>query len=110
MTEKPVQVVAGLLRQAGRYLITKRKSGVHLEGLWEFPGGKREPGESMEDALRRELREELEIEITSPLPYRVVRHAYPDKRVELYFFFCSIARGQPQARDCEEFRWVSPED
>jgi 8-oxo-dGTP diphosphatase len=106
----PVQVVAGLIRQAGRYLITRRMAGVHLEGLWEFPGGKREPGETMEDCLRRELREELGIEITSPLPYRVVRHAYPDKLVELYFFFCSIEKGQPQPLGCEECRWVTAED
>src|SRR5688572_5790556 len=97
MTDKhPVQVVAGIIRQGGRYLITRRRSGVHLEGLWEFPGGRREPGETMEDCLRRELREELGIEITEPLPYRVVRYAYPDKLVELYFFFCSIEKGRPE--------------
>jgi mutator protein MutT len=104
-----VQVVAGLIRQGGRYLITRRKPGVHLAGLWEFPGGKREPGETMEDCLRRELREELNIEVTPPLPYRVVRHAYADKLVELYVFFCSIEQGQPQAIGCQDFRWVAPE-
>ena len=107
---RPIQVVAGLIRQTGRYLIARRKSGAHMGGLWEFPGGKREPGETMEDCLRRELREELGIEVTAPLPYRVVRHAYPDKVVELYFFFCSIESGQPQALGCDEFRWASPDD
>ncbi|MGH7232369.1 MAG: 8-oxo-dGTP diphosphatase MutT [Nitrospiraceae bacterium] len=107
---QPVQVVAGLIRQAGRYLITRRKAGVHLAGSWEFPGGKREPGETMEDGLRRELREELGIEVTPPLPYRVVRYAYQDKLVELYFFFCSIEQGEPQALGCDEFRWVSSQD
>ncbi|HJU05807.1 MAG TPA: 8-oxo-dGTP diphosphatase MutT [Nitrospiraceae bacterium] len=105
-----VQVIAGLIRQGRRYLITRRKPGVHLGGMWEFPGGKRETGEAMEDCLRRELREELNIEVTAPLPYRVVRHAYPGKLVELYVFFCSIEQGQPQALGCQDFRWVVPED
>jgi len=96
--------------QDGRYLIARRKAGVHLGGLWEFPGGKREPEESLEDCLRRELREELGIEITAPVHYRVLRHEYPEKSVELHFFRCSIRAGQVQALDCEELRWVSPEE
>src|SRR5581483_4958881 len=103
-----IQVAAGLIARNGRYLITRRRAGVHLEGVWEFPGGKREPGESLEDCLRRELHEELGIEITEPVPYRVVRHEYPDKNVELYFFFCAIKEGEAQALGCEEFRWVAP--
>lgn len=109
--EKPfVQVAAGLIARNGRYLITRRRAGVHLEGVWEFPGGKREPGESLEDCLRRELREELGIEITDSVPYRVVWHEYPEKKVEICFFFCSIKRGEVQALGCEEFRWVTPKD
>ena len=105
---QPVQVAAGLVTQAGCYLITRRKPGTHLAGMWEFPGGKRERGETLEDSLRRELREEVGIEISAPLPFRVVRYAYPDRQVEVYFFFCSIEKGQPQALGCEEWRWVAP--
>ncbi|MFM8550843.1 MAG: (deoxy)nucleoside triphosphate pyrophosphohydrolase [Nitrospiraceae bacterium] len=108
--EAIVQVAAGLIMQDGLYLIARRKAGSHLGGLWEFPGGKQEAGESLEDCLRRELREELGIEITQPLLYRTFRHDYSDKSVELHFFRCSIGAGQARALDCEEFRWVAPEE
>jgi 8-oxo-dGTP diphosphatase len=109
-SKKPVQVAAGLIMKDGRYLITRRKAGVHLQGLWEFPGGKREPGESLEECLKRELREELGIEITTPVLFHVVRHDYPEKAVELFFFCCSIKAGQPQPLGCDVFRWVRPRD
>jgi 8-oxo-dGTP diphosphatase len=105
-----IQVAAGLICRDGRYLITRRNAGTHLEGLWEFPGGKREAGETLQACLQRELREELGIEITTPLPFRVIRHEYPEKRVELYFFFCSIAGGEPQLLGCAEAQWVSPKE
>jgi mutator protein MutT len=105
-----IQVSAGLIVRDGRYLITKRKTGVHLEGLWEFPGGKREAGESLEQCLVRELHEELDVEITAPVPFRIVRHRYPEKEVELHFFLCSIRKGEPRAIGCEDFRWIAPED
>lgn len=105
-----IQVAVGLIVQDGHYLIARRKPGVHLGGLWEFPGGKREGEESLEDCLRRELREELGIEVTQPLFYRVLRHEYPEKSVELHFFRCAIRAGQARALDCEELRWVAPEE
>jgi len=105
-----IQVAAGLILHEGRYLIAQRKVGVHLGGLWEFPGGKCEPGEALEDCLRRELREELGIEITTLVPFHIIRHEYPEKTVELHFFHCSIRDGQAQALDCEEIRWVAPEE
>jgi mutator protein MutT len=105
-----IQVAAGLICQEGRYLITRRKSGVHLGGLWEFPGGKREAGETLEDCLRRELREELSITVTDPVHFRTIRHEYPERMVELHFFRCTIAEGQVRAVDCAEVRWIAPEE
>ena len=103
-----IQVAAGLISWEGRYLITRRKQGAYLGGLWEFPGGKREPGESLEDCLRREIREELGIEITPPVLFRVISHDYPDKSVELHFFRCLIYGGQPRPLGCDDLRWVAP--
>ena len=107
---EPIQVAAALIVGEGRYLITQRRADVHLGGLWVFPGGKREPGESLEDCLRRELREELGIEISSPVLFRVIRHDYPEKSVELHFFRCAIASGLPRPLGCEDLQWVAPEE
>ena len=103
-----IHVAAGLIERDGRYLIARRKRGVHLAGLWEFPGGKQEADETLEDCLRRELREELAIEITAPVHFYTTEHAYRDKTVALHFFFCAIRSGEPQALDCDDLRWVTP--
>ena len=105
-----VEVAAGLIFQEGRYLIARRKPGAHLAGLWEFPGGKREVDESLTECLQRELREELGVRINLPIPYRIVRHDYPEKTVELHFFHCAIEEGEASPIDCEEIRWVRPEE
>jgi mutator protein MutT len=107
---KVVEVAAGLICHEGRYLIARRKPGVHLAGFWEFPGGKREPGETLEECLRRELFEELSICIDGPIPFQVIRHEYAEKTVELHFFHCSIENGQATAIDCAEIRWVWPRE
>lgn len=105
-----IQVAAGLISRQGRYLIARRKRGTHLGGLWEFPGGKREEGESLTDCLRRELLEELGVDVAVPVPYRVIRHEYSEKTVELHFFHCVIRGGEARALDCEEIRWVLPDE
>lgn len=105
-----IEVAAGLIHGHGRYLIARRKPGVHLAGFWEFPGGKREAGESFTECLQRELLEELNIHIDLPVPYQIVKHGYPDKIVELHFFRCTIEQGEPVPLGCEEIRWVSPEE
>ena len=107
---KVVEVAAGLVYREGRYLIAKRKPDVHLAGFWEFPGGKREPGETFEDCLERELFEELNIRIGTPVPFQVIRYQYPEKTVELHFFRCGIESGQATAVDCAEIRWVMPHE
>ena len=108
--ENVVEVAAGLICHDGRYLIAKRRAGVHLAGLWEFPGGKREQGESLEECLRRELFEELSIRIDDPVPFRIIRHEYTQKIVELHFFRCTIGEGVATPLDCAEIRWVHPSD
>jgi len=107
---KVVEVAAGLIYREGRYLIARRGPGVHLAGFWEFPGGKREPDETLEACLRRELFEELGIQIDVPVPFQVVRHEYVEKIVELHFFHCKIDTGQAAAIDCAEIRWVWPHE
>jgi len=107
---KVIEVAAGLIHHEGRYLITRRKPGVHLAGFWEFPGGKRETGESLAECLQRELFEELSIRVDLPVPYQIVRHDYPEKIVELHFFRCAIEQGQAMPVDCAEIKWVFPEE
>ena len=105
---KVVEVAAGLIRHEGRYLIAKRKPGVHLAGFWEFPGGKREPGETLEECLQRELFEELNIRVDTPIPFLIIRHDYAENAVELHFFHCRIENGLASPLDCAEIRWVYP--
>ena len=105
-----IEVAAGLIHRDGRYLIARRKAGVHLAGYWEFPGGQREAGETLEECLQRELREELNVRVDIPVPYRIVRHEYPEKVVELHFFRCVIESGEAEALECAELRWVLPEE
>jgi 8-oxo-dGTP diphosphatase len=105
-----VEVAAGLIFHQGRYLIAKRPTGVHLAGHWEFPGGKREQGETLAQCLQRELFEELNIHIDVPVPFRTIRHEYPEKTVELHFFRCTIEEGRATALDCAEIRWVHPSE
>jgi len=107
---KLIEVAAGLVYREGRYLIARRNPGVHLAGFWEFPGGKREPGETLEECLRRELFEELGIRIDVPVPFQTVRHEYAEKTVELHFFRCRIEAGHATAIDCAEIRWVWPHE
>jgi len=108
--EKYIQVAAAVIEREGRYLITQRGQGTHLAGYWEFPGGKREEGESLEACVKRELCEELGVEVTEPIPFVVIQYEYPDKAVELHFFFCSLAQGEVQALGVAALRWVSPQE
>lgn len=106
---KVIPVVAGLVFRQGQLLITRRRAGSHLGGLWEFPGGKLESGEGLEDGLQRELREELAIEVNVGPVYREVIHHYAEKSVHLYFLRCAWLAHEPQALECDGFEWVSRE-
>jgi mutator protein MutT len=101
-----IEVAAGLVFRQGRLLITQRPAESHLGGLWEFPGGKREPGENFEQCLIRELREELAIEVSVGELIESIHHAYPEKIVRLNFYRCILLEGVPQPRGCADFKWI----
>ena len=104
-----VEVAAGLIRDAeGRYLITQRRRGSHLEGLWEFPGGKLEPGETPVAGLRRELTEELSATFAVGDLVETVRWEYPDRVVVLHFFDCRLASGTITPCEEQAMAWVEP--
>ncbi len=109
MTTTAIDVVAGLIRdESGRYLITRRREGTHLEGLWEFPGGKREAAETLEQSLARELSEELGAVFTVTERVETVRWAYPERTVLLHFFRCQVASGTIAPREGQLMEWVAP--
>ncbi|NOT26105.1 MAG: 8-oxo-dGTP diphosphatase MutT [Acidobacteria bacterium] len=104
-TARVIAVVAAIIEDTDRFLLTRRQAGVHLAGLWEFPGGKIDPGETPTGALQRELREELDVEVEPGEPLFNTRHAYPDRTVELTFYRCTL-RGNPRPLLGQEMRWV----
>ena len=100
-------VAAALVFRGGKLLITQRHADAHLGGLWEFPGGKREPDETFEECLARELREELGIEVTVGDLVESLTHQYPEKIVHLRFFRCRWLQHEPQTLGCAAFKWVT---
>lgn len=108
---KVIRVVGGIICRAGRYLLGKRPEGKSQAGLWEFVGGKIEPGETPEEALARECREELALEIVAPKVRTSVVHAYPDKTIELMLIDCRPAEGaEPRPLEHAELGWFLPEE
>ncbi|HWW19909.1 MAG TPA: 8-oxo-dGTP diphosphatase MutT [Steroidobacteraceae bacterium] len=102
-----VRVVAGVLRDShGRVLIAQRPEGKHMAGFWEFPGGKIAPGESGEQALARELTEELGVSLRRCHPLLQLRHDYADRVVELDVFVVDDYRGEPTSREAQALKWV----
>jgi mutator protein MutT len=99
-------VSAALIFRSGKLLITRRHAGAHLGGLWEFPGGNREPDETFEQCLAREIHEELGVAITVGGLFESITHAYPGKTVHLKFFVCRLTGGEPQPLGCDALQWV----
>jgi A/G-specific adenine glycosylase len=93
-----------------RVLVAQRNPDDMLGGLWEFPGGKCEPGETLPECLAREMREELDIEVAVGERLIVVQHAYTHFRITLHAFHCRLASGAPRCLDCAAFRWVTPDE
>lgn len=107
MPKEVIRVVAAVIEHEGRYLITQRNASAVLPLLWEFPGGRVEPDESEADALRREARGRIgvDLEVGAKLGEHV--HAYPDYEVHLAMFSCTIVEGQvPYPATVNDLRWV----
>ena len=109
MTPQSILVAAAVIERDGRYLITRRQPGVHLAGHWEFPGGKCEPHETLHACLRRELREELNVDVTVGDVLLTSTHDYPERRVELHFVRCGL-EGEPAPQLGQEMRWTPREE
>lgn len=102
-----VRVVAGVLRDSdGRVLLAQRPAGKHMAGYWEFPGGKIAPGENGEQALARELTEELGVSLGHCRPLLQLRHDYVDRVVELDVFLVDDYQGEPSGREAQALKWV----
>lgn len=98
-------MAAAVVERNDAVLLTRRLRGSHLEGLWEFPGGKRDPGETLEHCLLREMREELAVDVEVGACILVTTHAYPEKTVELHFFECRLL-SEPVPQLGQEMRWL----
>ena len=101
-----IEVSAALVFRAGKILTTQRHTDAHLGGLWEFPGGKRESGESSEACLVREIREELGVEIIVGHLFEEITHTYAEETVRLKFFLCELLTGEPRPLSCAAIRWI----
>ncbi len=106
-----IDVVCGVIRNpAGEFLACQRPAGKHLSGLWEFPGGKVDTGESPEAALVRELREELAVEVETGEALAPVVWHYADRSIRLLPLYCRISQGEPRALEHAALRWCRPEE
>jgi len=101
----PIVVAAALIERDLHYLVTRRLEGTHLAGLWEFPGGKCQDGESLQQCLRRELMEELGADSIVGDQIYTTAYQYPDRPVALHFFACTLV-GDPRPMIGQEMKWV----
>jgi len=101
-----IEVTCAIIQDGLKVLAVKRAHGMHLAGKWEFPGGKIEAGETQEDCIVREIREELDIEVKALKKLKSIEHHYPEKNIRLIPFLCSITSGDIDLKEHEESRWV----
>jgi 8-oxo-dGTP diphosphatase len=98
--------IAIISNNQSKILIDRRKAAGEMGGLWEFPGGKIEPGETIEECIEREIKEELDIEIAVGDRLTTITHNYQTFKVTLHVYFCQYLSGKPQPIECEEIQWV----
>lgn len=103
-------VAAGIVWNGGEVLVARRYDADHQGGLWEFPGGKRRSGETVEGCLARELGEEVGLTVRVGSLWRALTHLYADRRVSLYFHHCDVVTGSARAIECAEIRWIVPSE
>jgi 8-oxo-dGTP diphosphatase len=106
----PIRVVAAVIAEGGRYLITQRRPTAVLPLLWEFPGGRCETGESDADALKREVRHRLDVDIVVGQLISFVSHPYEHYVVDLHLYECRVVAGQLRAANVNDFRWVTSDE
>lgn len=102
------QIGVGIIRRYGKILVARRRTNAMLGGLWEFPGGKQEPGESIRQTVRREVKEETGLSVETGVKICAVKHAYSHFRVTIHAYACKICAGRLHPSGSEEVRWVSP--
>ena len=108
MKKSVLEVGCAIIERKGRLLIAQRHEDDHLGGYWEFPGGKKETGETIEDCLAREVMEELGVVIKPRRALREIIHAYPDRDIRLMFWLCDWQDNEPRKIDCQDFCWILP--
>ena len=106
---KSIEVVAAIIHQDGRILATKRGYG-DFKGMWEFPGGKMEAGETEEEAIVREIREELNVGISVERKVCTVEYDYPVFHLTMHCFWCSISDGEMELKEHQSARWLEPSE
>jgi mutator protein MutT len=104
-----IVVAAAVVERDGRFLVTRRIKGTHLEGLWEFPGGKCDAGESLGECLQREIAEELGARVSVGEEIFRITHEYPGRSITLHFFACSLT-GDPRPLIGQQMQWVARKD
>lgn len=102
-------IAVGVIWRGGKVLIGKRPAHVHLGGLWEFPGGKVQAGETPEQCVRREVLEEVSLVVEVLGELLTVQHDYPDFSIRLGAYHCRAEQGEAQALACDVVQWVSPD-
>jgi 8-oxo-dGTP diphosphatase len=110
MTVPVIRVVAAMIEDRGRYLITQRRPTAVLPSLWEFPGGRVEDGETDEAALAREVLHRLGVSVEVGQLVSFVRHPYERYTIELHLYECKLASGQPSKRNVFDFAWVQSDE